>query len=136
MSLTIEEGIRRMIDEGEDSLKVYWLEDVQDGDESYWLDICEDRLDEICEFNWAWDIVSKKEIENDDDPESEYGSLESDIIVDEPFSEEFVKRSIEEWLGERDLDIDVDIISPEGTVAEQRILNAIESGRDMIGGFT
>ena len=131
MGMSIEEGIRKMIDDDEQSLIVYWLEDVHDGEESYWLDVCEDTLIKICEMNWIWDLISKVEIKNDDDPKSDYGSLESDIIVDVLFSESVVKEAIERWLEKRDLDIGVEIISPDGTVAEKRILGAIESGKDI-----
>lgn len=134
--ITIEEGVRSMIDSGEESLRIYWLEDISEGEDRFWLDVCEDRLGEICEMNWVWDLISKSETEADDDPESEYGCLESDIIVDELFSEDVVKRAVEGWLKDREFDINVEVISSEGTVAEQRILNAIESARDELGGFT
>lgn len=87
-------------------------------------------------MNWIWDVISKAETEEDDDIESDYGCLESDIIIDAMFSEAVVKSAIEGWLKDRELKIDVEIISPDGTVAEQRILSAIESARDELGGFT
>ena len=131
MKVTIEEGIRVMQEEGIQELRIYWLEDIADGDEFWWIDVCEDTLDEICEFNWAWDMLSKAEIENGDDYDPNCGTLESDIIVDSKFSESVVKKAIEGWLEKRDLKIGVEIISPDGTVAEKRILDAIESGKDI-----
>lgn len=130
MAISIEGGIRSMIDDGKKSLDIYWLEEVKDGEKLYWLDICEDHLGDICEMHWIWDLISKEEVDNDEDPESEYGSLESDIIVDDPFSEAVVKVAIEGWLKDRDLgDIGVNIISPDGTVASNNILRIIDESK-------
>lgn len=128
--LTIEEGIRDMISDGEKSLEIYWIEDINKGDEHWWIDVCEDSLGRVCEMNWIWDIISKAETEIDNDPESDYGCLESDIIVDDLFSEAVVKSAVEKWLKDRELKIDIEIISPEGTVAEKRVLDAVERARE------
>ena len=126
MSMKIEEGIHQMILEGKSKLSIYWIENISDGDVRWWIDVCEDYLGSICELNWVWDVISKAWIEsNDDYQESDYGTLGDWIIIDEPFSDVIVENAIREWLKSRELNIDVEIIGLDGTMAIQRILNSI-----------
>lgn len=119
--MNIENGIRSMINNGEKSLKIYWLEDIQTGDDEWWIDVCEDHLAEICEINWIWNVISDSEIDK-----HEYGWLESDIIVDKPFSKDIIKQAIKEWLNARELNIEIEIVSSEGSIAKQHLLDIIK----------
>lgn len=130
--MSIADGIKQLIDDGVKSLEIYWIEDIKNGDEVWWIDIHEDALCEVCDINWIWDVLSQQQVDCDDDLDDYYGSLETDIIVDESFSEDVVKDAVGGWLQERGLDIDVKVVSPNGRIAMERILEGLAGLDDAI----
>ena len=127
MSITIEEGLRKMQEGGITEINIYWIEENEDGALDWWVDVCEDLLNKVCETNWVWDVISEEAVKNDEDPDSSYGEIESDIIVGEPFSKEVVRKAVEGWLRDREIDMVVNVVYAEGSVQMQRIIDRIEA---------
>ncbi len=95
--------------EGLRTLDIYYMEDIHPGDEKWFVDICQDDINELCHSNWTWTIISKKEYED----EKEDDISEWEILVDNPFSEELIIETIEKWLREREYEFKVKIIPIE-----------------------
>ena len=129
---SIPDGIQQLIDDGVKSLEIYWLEDVPPEEEVWWLDVHEDLIYEVCNTSWVWDILSQQQVDCDDSLDEYYGSLPTDIIVDLPFSENVVRDAVVGWLKERDLNIEVKVVSPDGRVAMERILAGIDEMENAI----
>jgi len=122
---SIVEGVRQLISDDVKSLEIYWIEDIADGEDCWWADVYEDNLCDVCEINWVWDVLSQAQVDTNDSLDDYYGSIESDIIVDTPFSEDVVKDAVVNWLKDRNLDIRVDVVSPDGRVAMMRIIDSL-----------
>ena len=123
---SIADGVRQLINDGVKLLEIYWVEDIAVGEDCWWVDVYEDNLCDVCELNWIWDILSLAQVNTDDNLDDYYGALDSDIIVDKLFSEDVVKDAVIGWLNERNLDIDVNVVSPEGRDAMVRILESLD----------
>lgn len=122
MGMSIEGAVRKLQMDGIDNLHIYWLEDIKDGETGYWVDVCEDRLMQLSNFSWVWDIIDKSEADKEGICEN---MTDEDIVVDLPYSEAVIKQAVEEWLEDRNLKIDVEVISSEGTLGEIRLLESL-----------
>ena len=119
---------------GVTELSIYWMEDIKDGDDDWWVDVCEDQIDQICGFRWVWSVISKVTVDREiDENLTNYGDDEDDcvVVVDALFSEEVIKQTIEGWLKEKGLVFDVKVIGPEGTDEASHLLSVL-SGCDDI----
>ena len=130
--MDINEGLKHLWNSGIHQLNIYWLEDITPDDAvTWWVDVCEDTLDAMCETRWAWDILSKAEVDKDDTDDIMYRREDDEcvIIVDELFSEDVIKNAVEGWLRERGHNFKVNVIDPEGTVEMTRMLEIVEEAR-------
>ena len=93
--------------EGKETLDIYFAEDIDPGDENWYVDVMQDDINERCNTNWTWTIITKSELEQENgEGEISYW----DIIIDKPFSEIVVKETIENWLKERGYKFNVNLI--------------------------
>lgn len=69
---------------------------INPGEEDWWVDVYQDELNERCRLNWTWTVMSKKRLEAEGEKEDELP--EWTIVVEEPFSDEVVRRVINKWL--------------------------------------
>lgn len=130
----IEKGLAELRNADTTELNICWLEDIEDDDTNFWVDVCEDTLDALCATNWAWTVISKAAVDKERrESLVDYSDDENEcvIVVDVPFSENVVKTAIEEWLRDRGFEFTVNVIDPEGTVAMNRVLDAVESCEDL-----
>lgn len=126
--MNIIEALTQLHNEDVKELNIYWLEDIKLGESCWWIDVCEDTIDALCEMRWAWDILSKAEVDRErGESLVDYSDDEDEcvIIVDEIFSEDVVKNAVEEWLRDRGFDFKINVIDPEGTDGMNQILTAI-----------
>ena len=56
--------------EGHEFLDVYYLEEISQGEEEWWVDVYQDEINEHCHLNWTWTIISKRQLEIDGEKES------------------------------------------------------------------
>ena len=84
--------------EGHEILDIYYAEEMSmsQGEESWSGDVYQDELNERCDLNWTWTVISKKELEQDGEKEEELPEWE--VVVEELFSDEVVCKAIEKWL--------------------------------------
>jgi len=96
-------------DEGQEILDIYYAEQMSSGEEAWSVDVYQDEVNERCQLNWTWTVISKKQLEMD--KEKEDYLPEWMIVVEEPFSDEVVCRAIEKWLKDRGYEFKVRMIS-------------------------
>ena len=94
----IKDTLDELLKEGWETLDIYFAEDISPGDESWYVDVMQDEINERSNTNWTWTVISKKEFEQENEEED---IPDWEIIVDEPFSDIVVKEAIENWLKER-----------------------------------
>lgn len=96
---------------GKTKLNIYWLEDITEGEENWSVDVLQDELNKRCKTNWAWTVM--------DASQAEAGGTEKDrlpfwnIVTKEEYSEQAVKKAVEEWLEGNGFEFDVRVIPPE-----------------------
>ncbi|MCL0098208.1 hypothetical protein M1O19_06860 [Dehalococcoidia bacterium] len=105
------ESLDKLWQEGFETLEIYYLEAINPGEEDWWVDVYQDELNERCRLNWTWTVMSKKRLEAEGEKEDELP--EWTIVVEEPFSDEVVRRVINKWLQGRRYEFEVRLISPE-----------------------
>ena len=93
--------------EGKETLDIYFAEDINTGDENWFVDVMQDEINESCNTNWTWTVITRKEFEQENE-EEEISDWE--IIVDKPFSDIVVKEAIQNWLKERCYKFKVNLI--------------------------
>lgn len=97
--------------EGKDTLDIYFAEDISPGDESWFVDVMQDEINERLCTDWTWTIITRKELGQEEKEEQEKEDIPDwMIIIDKPFSEIIVKGSIENWLRERGYKFNVSLI--------------------------
>ncbi len=108
-------SMRRVLDElrkeGYEVLDIYYPEEMTEGEEGWSVDVYQDEINERCDLNWTWTVISRKQVEIEGDKEEELPVWT--MVVDEPFSEEVVCESIEKWLQDRFYQFKVSMISIE-----------------------
>ena len=87
--------------EGYGILDIYYPEEMTDGEEVWSVDVYQDEINERCQLNWTWTVISKKQLEMEGEKEDEL--QEWNIVVEEPFSDEVVSKAIGRWLKEQGL---------------------------------
>ena len=85
--------------EGQETLDIYYPEEMNPGEEDWSVDVYQDEINERCHSNWTWTVINRKELEQEGEKEDEMPEWE--ILVDGPFSEEVVIKAVENWLNER-----------------------------------
>ncbi len=107
---------------GQRTLDIYFAEDISPGDENWFVDVMQDEINEYCNTNWTWTVISRKEFEQENEEEIS----DWDIIVDKPFSDVVVKEAIENWLKERGHKFNVNLIPFEKAKGSGYIKNLNE----------
>lgn len=97
--------------EGQETLYIYYAEEMSVGEEKWFVDVYQDEINERCNSNWTWTVINKKELEQEGEKEDEIPEWE--ILVDEPFSEGVVKEAVKKWLNERGYKFEVRLIPLE-----------------------
>ena len=111
-------GLEQLQDDGKKTLDIYWLEENEDGDPHWWVDVINDDLCVLCAMNWAWTIMSKKEYENElrETDDEDIGWF---IVVEGGgFSDDLVHDVVRKWLWDQGFKFDVRVIDPAGTRGE------------------
>lgn len=107
----MRKALQELQKEGREILDIYCAEEMSPGEESWSVDVYQDELNERCHLNWTWTVISKKQLEQDGEKEGELP--EWDVVVEEPFSDEVVCKTIEKWLRGRGYEFGVRMIALE-----------------------
>ena len=105
--------LEEMEELGIETLKIYYAEDIKEGSEEWSVDVMQDDLNNLCEMDWTWTVMSFatfKGILNDGD-ELVYSCCSWEIIVDKPFSDDVVCNAVNSWLEYNYIDIRVEMIA-------------------------
>ena len=121
----IMQGLEKLRDGGKKTLDIYWLEENEEGDPYWWVDVINDDLYDLCKMNWIWTIMSRAEYENEpQDADEEV--VDWFIVVDEGgFSDDLVHDVVRQWLRDRGFEFDVRVIDSAGTQGEARTMASI-----------
>ena len=121
----IMQGLEELRDDGKKALDIYWLEENEEGDPYWWVDVINDDLYDLCKMNWTWTIMSRAEYENEpQDADEEV--VDWFIVVDEGgFSDDLVHDVVRQWLRDRGFEFDVRVIDSAGTRGEAQMMRAI-----------
>lgn len=98
-------------EEGYENLHIYYPEKIHPGEEIWSVDVYQDEVNERCDLNWTWTVMSKKELEQESEEERDLP--EWGIVVDEPFSDQVICKAVEEWLNDRGYKFEVKMIPAE-----------------------
>lgn len=129
--MNITEALAQLRNEGTTTLKVYWLEENEEGNEYWWCDVMNDDLFGLCEMNWIWTVMSRAEYENEEPGDSTNSDEDWFIIVDEEkFSHDLICDHIKWWLRDRGFDFKVNEIDPENIIGMNRVLETVGEIKD------
>ena len=121
----IMRGLEKLQDGGKKTLDIYWLEENEEGDPYWWVDVINDDLCDLCKMNWIWTIMSREEYENEPQDADEK-EVDWFIVVDEGgFSDDLIYDVVRHWLWDRGFEFDVRVIDSAGTRGEARTMAAI-----------
>ena len=121
----IMRGLEKLRDGGKKTLDIYWLEENEEGDPYWWVDVINDDLCVLCRMNWIWTIMSREEYENEPQDADEK-EVDWFIVVDEGgFSDDLIYDVVRHWLWDRGFEFDVRVIDSVGTRGEARMTAAI-----------
>jgi len=104
-------ALNELWQEGHGILDIYYAEEMKEGEEVWSVDVYQDEINEHCQLNWTWTVISKKELEINGEKEDDLP--EWNIVVEEPFSDEVVSKSIERWLRDRGYEFGIRMIPLE-----------------------
>ena len=107
----MREGLDALQAAGQESLAIYYAEDVREGEAAWSVDVYQDELNDRCHLNWTWTVVSKQQLAAEG--EAEASQSEWELVVDAPFSDEVVRHAIEQWLRGRGYEFEVRMIALE-----------------------
>lgn len=124
MMKTLEE----LWQEGHEILDIYYPEEMRSGEEVWSVDVYQDEINERCQLNWTWTVISKKQLEMDGEKEDELP--EWNIAVEEPFSDEVVSKAVQRWLRDRGYQFGIKMIPLE----QARGSGMIRNLRDRVEG--
>ena len=120
-----ERGLGKLRDDDKKTLDIYWLEEIEEGDPYWWVDVINDDLCDLCKMNWIWTIMSRAEYENELREEDEE-DVDWFIIIDEGgFSDGLMHDAVRQWLRDRGFEFDVRVIDSAGTQGEARMMTSI-----------
>lgn len=105
------EALDDLRDEGYEVLDIYYPEEMTPGEESWSVDVYNDKINERCDLNWTWTVINRKQLEIEGEKEDELE--EWNIVVDEPFSEAVVVETVRKWLEDRRYEFCVRMIEME-----------------------
>ena len=118
----IMQRLEQLRDNGIKTLDIYWLEENEEGDPCWWVDVINDDLCVLCMMNWIWTIRNRAEYKNEP-REEDVGWF---ITVNEGgFSDDLVHDVVRKWLQDRGFEFDVRVINSEGTQGEARMMASI-----------
>ena len=121
----IKNGLKQLQDNGIETLDIYWLEENEEGDPYWWVDVINDDLYDLCKMNWIWTIMSRAEYENEpQDADEEV--VDWFIVVDEGgFSDDLIHDVVRQWLRDRGFEFDVRVIDSADTKGEKLVMDTI-----------
>jgi hypothetical protein len=90
------------------TLDIYYAEEIGQGEESWFVDVFQDELNDSCNLNWTWTVITRRELEKEGEKEDELPEWE--IVVDDPFSDAVVCKAVEKWLRDRNYEFGVRMI--------------------------
>jgi hypothetical protein len=123
----IENGLECLQNKGIKTLDIYWLEDNEEGDPYWWVDIINDDLCELCKMHWIWTVMSQSEFENECSGMFTGEGEDWFITVEEGgFSDDLVHDVVRTWLRKQGFKFDVQVIDSFGTKGEKRIIEMID----------
>lgn len=136
INMKMKEVLDELWREGQKTLDIYFAEDISPGDENWFVDVMQDEINELCNYNWTWTVISRKEFEqeNEENEENEE-EIDWEIIVDKPFSDIVVKEAIENWLKERGYKFNVNLIPFEeakGSGYIKKLMERLENNDDFV----
>lgn len=105
--------LKKLWEEGRQVLDIYYPEEIYPGEEEWAIDVYQDEINERCHLNWTWTVLSKKQLEKDNEKEENLPDWV--IVVDEPFSEDVVCKALGKWMGDRKYKFGVRMISLDET---------------------
>lgn len=118
----LRNALEEFEERGKTTLDIYWLEDIEEGEENWSADVLQDELNKRCDTNWTWTVL--------DESKAEAGEKEKDrlpywnIVTEEEYSEQAVEKAVREWLERKGFEFDVRVIPPdeaEGTGLLEKI---------------
>ena len=92
-------ALNKLREESREILDIYYPEEVSLGEEEWSVDAYQNEINERCHLNWTWTVLSKKQLEIDNEKEDNFPDWV--IVADEPFSDEVVCKALEKWLQDR-----------------------------------
>ncbi|KXA98236.1 hypothetical protein AKJ37_00775 [candidate division MSBL1 archaeon SCGC-AAA259I09] len=104
------DSLDNLEDEGE-PLEIYWVEDIEKGRKKWAVDILNDKLNERCNTNWVWTVISQAQLDEEGNEITDVAPWH--ISTEDEYSEGAVVDAVSNWLSRRGLDLDVDVISVE-----------------------
>ena len=104
--------LEEMEELGIETLKIYYAEDIKEGSEKWSVDVMQDDLNNLCEMGWTWTVTSLKEFIDEvrDYDKLTYVGSDWEIVVDKPFSDDFICEAINIWLDSNDINIRVEMV--------------------------
>jgi len=99
-------------EEGHDPLHISYVGETNPGDDVWSVDICQEEINDRCDMKHTWRVISRRMLEMSGRKEDELPEWE--VTVDEPFSEETVRRAIERWLRDRGYEFEVRLANDNG----------------------
>jgi len=112
------EALENMERKGIGTIDIYYVEDIDDGSIKWSVDVMNDELNNLCNMNWTWTIISFDEFKFRLEDSLIYVCADFEIIVDRFFSNGTVCDAINVWLENNNINIKtkmVDIEKAEGS---------------------
>lgn len=107
----MKKALDELCQKGYEILEIYYPEETETGEEVWSVDVYQDDINECCQLNWTWTVMSKKQLEIDGEKEEDLP--EWNIAVEGPFSDELVSEAVERWLKDRGYEFGIKMISLE-----------------------
>ncbi len=104
----MKEILVELWEQGHEVLSIYYPEQVEPGQDLWWVDIYQDEINERTGPNWTWTVMSKQQLEADGENENDLS--EWVIVVDEPFSDQVVCNAVKNWLRGGNCEFEVEMI--------------------------
>ena len=121
----IMQRLEQLQDDGIKTLDIYWLEENEEGDPYWWVDVINDDLCVLCAMNWVWTVMSRAEYENELREEDEE-DVDWFIVVEEGgFSDDLIHDVVRKWLRDRGFGFDVRVIDSTCTRGEAQTMASI-----------
>ncbi|KXB05290.1 hypothetical protein AKJ50_01330 [candidate division MSBL1 archaeon SCGC-AAA382A13] len=96
---------------GKTTLDIYWLEDINEGEEGWSVDVLQDELNKQCNTNWTWTVLDETQAEADERNKDRLPFW--NIVTEEKYSEKAVKKAVRNWLEGKGYEFDIRVITPD-----------------------